>query len=336
MKNLRSLTSHLLCLFFLLTLASIALGAEPVVPERTLNMQRNVFTDQKPGSVLIFNLYTSSATDAGKADTDLSLTNVNAAQPAFVHVYFVAGGGSVADAYLCLTPNQTVSFLASDVDPGVTGYIVAHATDRNGCPLSFNYLIGSEYTKMASGHAANLPAESYAALFNGTVPGCSSTSTSAVLALNGVMYNAAPSMLGVDKIPSPNDGNSTMLILNRLEGNLAIGVTPNKVISGVLYDDVENAFRFSFSTTRNLPPQVKMLLGDDFPQTTPKFSQVIKSGTTGWMRVMADDDRAVSGAVINFNPNAATGKRAFSGGHNLHHLRFTSTSFTTAVFEPTC
>ncbi|MEK7830572.1 MAG: hypothetical protein AAB401_05760 [Acidobacteriota bacterium] len=46
-------------------------------------------------------------------------------------------------------------------------------------------------------------------------------------------------------------------------------------------------------------------------------SQIIPAGRTGWMHFMADEDRAISGAAINFHPNAAGRKGAFTGGHNL-------------------
>lgn len=334
MKFFGRLTKPFLGLLFVFTLGAIARGAEPGVPGRTVDdSRRPQANDQKPGSLLVYNLYTSKATDTGKSDTDISLTNTNTSAAAFVHIIFVAEGGSVADAFICLTSNQTFSFLASDVDPEITGYIVAFATDRNGCPLSFNYLIGSEYFKLESGHAANLPAISFAALYSGTLPGCSKDTPMVTVPLDGVRYDAAPQMLAVDKIPSPNDGNSTMLIINSLAGNLAIGVLPIKGLSGTLFDDVENGFAF---TRGQIKPQFRLLLDGNFPSTTPTFTQIIKSGTTGWMRLVAADDRAICGAVVNFHPNAATQKRAFSGGHNLAHLRYTSTSFIAPVFEPTC
>ncbi len=40
-----------------------------------------------------------------------------------------------------------------------------------GCPVNFNFLIGDEFVKLSSGHAANLAAESFAAL-TGTPPVC--------------------------------------------------------------------------------------------------------------------------------------------------------------------
>jgi hypothetical protein len=58
---------------------------------------------------------------------------------------------------ICLTANQTTTFLASEQDPGTTGYHLAIAVDGvNGCPINFNFLIGDEYIKLESGHFANL------------------------------------------------------------------------------------------------------------------------------------------------------------------------------------
>jgi hypothetical protein len=337
MKILYSLTRNFLCLLFLFTLSLSVFGADPGAPVRDADdARRPVPSSERPGSLLIYNFYSSSATDAGKADTEFSVTNISTSQAAFVHLFVVSNGGSVADAYTCLTPNQTTSFLASDLDPGITGYAVFYATDRAGCPISFNYLIGSERFKLESGQAAVLSAESYAALYNGTLPGCLPATGLTTLPLDGVRYTAAPQLLGVDKIPSPGDGNSTMLILNILEGNLAIGVGPLRQVSGTLFNDTEDAFSFSASLRQQGGAQFRTVLSDSFPTTTPKFTQIVKPGQTGWMRIMDGEGRGISGAVINLNPDAASRKGAFNGGHNLHHLRLGGSSFTVPVFEPSC
>ncbi len=82
-----------------------------------------------------------------------------------MHVFFVEGTScGVADTFICLTRNQTASFTTSDADPGTRGYIVAVAVNFRGQPINFNFLIGDEYVKYASGHAANLGAEAVAAV----------------------------------------------------------------------------------------------------------------------------------------------------------------------------
>jgi len=126
-------------------------------------------SDDKPGSVLVFKVYTSNPTAPGGQDTKITITNTDSRRSVSIKVFWVDGATcSVADASLCLTPNQTKSFLASDQDPGVTGYLVAIAVDSvTGCPINFNYLIGDEYVKFASGHEANLGAEAIAALPGG-------------------------------------------------------------------------------------------------------------------------------------------------------------------------
>src|SRR4030095_14419835 len=128
------------------------------------------------------------------------------------------------DAYVCLTVGQTTSFLVSDLDPNVTGYIIAVAVDSQGCPVNFNYLIGDEYVKFASGHAANLGAEAITALAGG-LPVCDQNSSAATMSLYGISYSAVPRVLSLDNVPSRSDGNDTLLVVNRIGGNLATGAS---------------------------------------------------------------------------------------------------------------
>src|SRR5262249_36044409 len=75
-------------------------------------------SDQKAGSVPFYNLYDSSATNASAQNTRISITNVNSSLDTAVHLFFVDRTScSVADSFICLTPNQTAAFLVSDLDP---------------------------------------------------------------------------------------------------------------------------------------------------------------------------------------------------------------------------
>lgn len=289
-------------------------------------------SDQKAGSVLVYNVYTSS-TDPIRQNTRINLTNTHSQLPAFVHLFFVSEGCSVADSYLCLTPNQTTSFLASDLDPGVSGYLVAVAVDVRGCPTNFNYLIGDEYVKFSSGHAANLGAQAFAALVGG-LPGCDGNSVTAQLNFDGISYNRLPAVLALSNVGSRADGNDTLLVVNRIGGNLGIGAATLGSLFGILYDDAENALSFSVAGGC----QLRNSLTNNFPRTTPRFETFIPAGRTGWLKLYNQTGAVgLTGAAINFNPNTASSAGAFNQGHNLHALTLNATNnFVIPVFPPSC
>ena len=239
----------------------------------------------------------------------------------------------MADSYLCLTPNQTAAVLASDIDPGTTGYIVAVATDRIGCPINFNHLIGDEYVKFASGHQANLAAESIAAIAGG-LTACNANVDSVQLNFNGTSYNALPRVLAASNLPSRADGNDTLLIVNRIGGHLGTGAATLGTLFGLLYDDAEKTYSFSLPAATC---QSRGSLTNDRPRVVPRFDQVIGAGRTGWLKLSGGTDIGIFGAQINRNTNAASNAGAFNQGHNLHKLTLTTTaSVTIPVFPPTC
>lgn len=289
---------------------------------------------QKPGSVLFFNFYTSNAANSQRENTRLSLTNTSTTDMTYLHLFFVNGDTcDVSDLFLCLTAGETVSFLASEIDPGVTGYLVAVAvSELFGCPLNFNYLIGNADIKLASGHAASLGAESFAALTNELTP-CNQNVTRAELLFDGVHYNRAPRTLAIPSLVSLQDGNVTFLVLNRLGGDLSSNVAPLSKLSGLVYDDIER--RFSFTAQGGC--QLRQMFSSNFPRTSPRYQQIIGSGQTGWLKIWQDEDFGMLGAAINFNANANALPIPVTGGQNLHKLTFTNTaSFTMPVIRPRC
>lgn len=290
-------------------------------------------SDQKAGSVLIFPFYSSNITRPSFENTRLNLTNADTSRAAYVHLFFIESGGQVADSFICLTPNHTVTLQTAEIDPGVSGFVVAVAVDRTtGCPINFNFLIGDEYVKLATGHAANLSAQAFAAL-PGAQFQCDASAVTADLDFDGLMYNAAPRVLAIDSLAAPDEGNSTLLILNRIGGDLRDRISSLGQMFGILYDDVENPHSFDFSGSA----QLRRLLTKDYPRTTPRPAEIIPAGHTGWMKVWMSSDRAMIGAVINFNPGAASQVSAWNQGHNLHTLTLnTKSTFTMPVFAPHC
>lgn len=288
---------------------------------------------QRPGSILIYNLYSSGASDPNH-DTRVSLTNSSATTPTIVHVSFVAGSnGATADTFLCLAANQTRTFRASEFDPAVTGYIVAVAVDSNGCPAAHNHLLGDASVKLPTGHTATMNAIGVAAQFSGTLAGCTNSSTTATLNFDGTSYNQLPRVLGVDRLRSPQDGNSTQLVVNRIGGDLGSSLSAIGAAQGILYNQAGSSFPFSFNGSG---PQFRSTLNDSFPVTTPVYSSALPAGKVGWMKLHTTADSAIVGAVVNFNANSPTASTAFTGGHNLRALSLGTTSLSMPVQVPGC
>jgi hypothetical protein len=338
MPNTNKHTQFLLALVALVALSVTVLAADPGLAYPAESEASN----DKAGSLLVYNIYTSSVSAPNLEDTQIDITNTNTVSPAVLHLFFVEGATcSVSDAFVCLTPNQTASFLTSDIDPGVTGYLIVVAVDTaTGCPRSFNFLIGDEFVRFTTGHRANLNAVAFSALYDGVLPDCGDDSATARIVFDGVTgYNSLPQVLALDNIPDRASGNSTLLILNRIGGDLATGAETLGSIFGILYDDVSNAF--SFTTTAG-SCQFRGLLTNNFPRTTPRFEQVIRAGRSGWMKLWLSSGAGLLGAVINRNPTAESAANAFNGGHNLHKLTLVEdpskgmSSYTLPVFPPNC
>ena len=332
MRTSRKLTSAVLALFALVLMSTAALAADPglVYPPQS------EVSDQKAGSVLVYNFYTSGATSGNAQNTRINITNTSTSSAAFVHLYFVGETCSIADSFICLTATQTASFLASDVDPGISGYIVAVAVDGvNGCPFAFNWLIGDEYVKLTTGHAANLGAEAFSALYAGVLPGCDANSVTAALAFNGILggYNQVPRVLASSNIRSRADGDDTIVIINRIGGNLGIGASTLGALFGIFYDDAENSLSFTYSGSC----QFRSVISNAFPRLTPRFETFIPAGRSGWYKTYSQSDIGILGAQINFNANANAQANAFNGGHNLHKLTLSAANtYTVPVFPPSC
>src|SRR5205085_4396070 len=117
------------------TQACVMLNCPAVGPGTAFPLTSEI-SDQKAGSVLIFPFYSSISLKPTRENARISITNTEPTRRIAVHIFFIEDDSALnADAYICLTPNQTTSFLASDFDPDISGYLVAIAVDeRTGCP----------------------------------------------------------------------------------------------------------------------------------------------------------------------------------------------------------
>lgn len=271
-----------------------------------------------PGSLLVFNLFTSQAANRARQDSRMNLTNTHESRAVTLRLILVEGGsGAMTDSFLRLPAQQTTSVFASDLDPGVTGYLLAMACDETtGCPVSFNHLVGDEYVKLGSGQAANLPAESFA-LSSGAVIVCGNGV--ATLRFDDFDYNRAPRMLALANLASRAAGNQTLLVVNRFGGDWRTGAPPLGELAGALYEDAEQSIGASLTAGGC---QFLAVLSDQTLRTTPRFSDFLPAARSGWLKLWAAEETALLGAAINFQPQTRTNTNAFNQGHNLHHLSF--------------
>jgi hypothetical protein len=219
---------------------------------------------------------------------------------------------------------------------------MAIAVDPLGCPEAHNFLIGSVFVKMGSGHEGSLEADGFSALYDGSAPGCNGSSVTFTILFDGntagntPSYDRLPRVLALTKIPSVAEGNDTRLAVIRVGGSMLTGATPIGSLFGFLFDDLETPHSWGI---QNVPCQLFQRIDNNFPHTSPQVETVIPSGKTGWLKFFTPPpvDGGLLGSVFNRNSNLGSAPNAFIGGHNLHKLTLTATnSITLPVFPPNC
>jgi hypothetical protein len=309
-----------------ISVTSGALAADPGLPIPFASTTPQI-SDQGRGFMLIYNIYTSSPASAATQNARFTMTNTNDVEGTSVHLFFVEGSTcSISDRYVCLSQNQTISFLASEQDPGTTGYLVAVATYGDGFPRPFDYLIGDVYVKFSTGHFGNLGAEAFVstnALYAGTTPD---------FTLFGLAMTNVPRVLAVDNIGSRADWNDTLLVINGVGGLFTNSAFSIGSLFGILYDDAEQPH--SWNSAGGC--QLVVPLSDSFPKTAPRFDRVIPAGQTGWMKFWSvstinnvpfgssSDPRTLLGAVFQRNSQVGSASGAFQEARNLHKLTVNS------------
>jgi len=307
-------------------------------------------SENKLGSVLFFNYYTSDALSS-QVNTRINLTNVHPTQDIIVHIFFVDSNTCIiADAFLCLTGNQTTTFLASDLDPNVTGYLVAVAVDSQGRPVSFNYLAGDELVINQTGHRFGLAAMAAARRDGNFASPINADGTTSTLFFNGAQYDYLPFAMVLDSFPSQVAGVGAPLADTRIYvytplSDLVTGANP---FSGTLFflvhDDSEHSFSGQLPLTCFLTPDKTRITS---VRTSPPINTIVPSGRTGWASFYA-----TGGLTILCNPSGATTRLSnvplmgatatkvgnFTGGHNLRYATTFNPgySITIPVIQSSC
>jgi hypothetical protein len=257
--------------------------------------------DQKPGSVLFFNRFTSSASNPFLENTVLNLTNTSPTATAYLRLFLVNASTCETTTYgICLDAQETMSFQMSDLDPGVRGYVVAVATNAQGEPIQFNWLIGNVIVKQSASNVGGaftsvLSALAIAKRNSGIV---ANTGGSAEMIFDDVNYERLPGQVAFDSVPSQfNAVNATTISLYRPSSNLMGEVTSSNVqltawgkndqnqvitsggnVSAVCYSD------FAVSTLRLSPITIGQLLPID---------------STAWIAASNNDGQPLLGSQLN-------------------------------------
>lgn len=283
-------------------------------------------SDQKAGSILVFPYYTS--TIGGASDTRLTISNISnaagtIANQTYVHLFIIDGTTcQQADLYLCLTPNASFSFKASDYDPGNTGYVIAVAVNAQGVPIQNNVLIGNAFVNTPE-FADNYGAESFRAnsFALATVSG-----NTATLFFDQVGYDALPKQFAVE-IQSPLDAPGQQIVTSGLIGDLTIGplVGAAQVGTGLAFNEQEKFVSFSNWLTGSC--QVRATINSNSPRVPNGLGNLIKSGQAGHLKFN------VRGAVgLLLTPRTAP----WRGIRTLHKTQTSATSLTIPIFVPVC
>lgn len=319
-------------------------------------------SENKLGSVLFFNYYTSDAASSS-VNTRINITNANPVKDIVVHVFFVDSVTcNIADAFICLTHNQTTTFLASDLDPSVTGYIIVVAVDSVGRPAGFNYLAGDEFVVTSTLHRFSLGAMAAARLDSDKggdyASPVNSDGVTSTMFFNSQQYDLLPYTMSLDSFPSQVSGIGAPLADTRLYvysplPNLVTGGAPfSGTLFFIVHDDQENNFSAQLPLGCYLASDKQRVSSI---RTSPNINTIVPSGRTGWATFYAFGNRRIvcntagdtialtnvplMGATATKIGSAVTG---FTGGHNLRHATMfygqntPGYSITIPVFPPGC
>jgi len=270
------------------------------VNAQTTCLQNN-FSDIKPGSILFFNRFTSNPINPMQGDTQINLTNHHQSKGIDLHFFIVDGSScSVADFGTSLNASQTISFLTSDFDPGIFGYMIVVAEDL-GVPTQHNWLTGTALVREFDGRQGALSAVSIGKLSAGPIS--PDADGSYRLKFNNSVYERLPQILAISSVDSQVTTTSYLYIYTP-STDVYTGSSSSITVTTLLYDDASRSLSGSFS--------VGCYRQDSFSTIFNRgggINRHIPAGRTGWIR-MSGSGGPILGSVITRNA-------MFQGGYNL-------------------
>lgn len=285
------------------------------------------------GSILVFPYFTSSLTNGW--DTRMTIANTDFTRregevapfpgTVYAHIFIVDGRTcSQADQYVCLSPQATFSFLASDIDPEVTGYVIVVAVDGNtGNPINQNSLAGDAFVSEGR-YIGNYGASAFRAYGN---PGIN----------NDGILNFGNLTNGYDfvatrfafSIQSPVDAPGQRIVTSSLSGDVSNGSfeSAGQATVGYVYNGNEKPFG-SFAGFHRGGCQAISVIGTTNPRVPTGMANVVPSGNIGTMTIAT---RPAVGLFMT-----PTGNNQWSGIRGLHKTRYSTSSLIIPVYGPVC
>jgi hypothetical protein len=202
---------------------------------------------RNPGSLLVFPEFDSTSGH----QTLLTLTNSNrdpSGVPVRVEIVFVNGTGPIAslcnetNSTVVLTPGDTLTFLASALNPGgQRGYVYAFAKDVQGRAMSFNWLVGDDLL-LDGVNNLDYSVEPYS--FRALTPFGTPTDLDhdGIRDLNGLEYEMAPAKILVPRFLGQGGPYASQLVLINLTG----GKQFTALLDFLVYNDNEEVFSRNF------------------------------------------------------------------------------------------
>lgn len=300
-------------------------------------------SDEKTGSVLVFPYYTS--TQAGFRDTRISIHNHGTVEVE-VLLYFIENVDCTeANMSVIITPNGTVTLIASRDIPDETGYLIAVAktvTGVNAGNIQPNAgLSGSAFVKIPANQNFKTTTPAVGAGLtsgaNGNYGATAFNTTLATIApVNGIFtlnftgnqatgFDAMPTTFAAE-IQQPAEAPNQTIVMAGMSGSVATGSLSgaNQINGGLAFNEIEVLRSFSnfirsgtdstchsISIVTNSQPRILAYNG------VTGLNGFIAAGTTGILRFMT-----AGGVGLLFTPNNPNG---WSGARTLTTLGVSTT-----------